>query len=161
MFGDFQTGCQIETLGHIQRLGEVGWREVLHRYFQLGPVCIVAIDAEDLLDSSRAENCEPRAGAVGAGHVHQRHLGLRTPGGHQRVEHAGQRGQVVVRDDDDVDVVIMIDVSDANEVATSPTALFFTPTNWDQPQDVTVSGVDDFRIDGDKTMAVWKGWKNV
>ena len=47
------------------------------------------------------------------------------------------------------DVVITVTVSDPSEVAVSVTTLIFTPSNWDQPQTVTATGIDDFLVDGD------------
>ena len=36
------------------------------------------------------------------------------------------------------------------EISISPSSLFFTPSNWDTPQTVTVTGIDDEIIDGIK-----------
>jgi len=46
---------------------------------------------------------------------------------------------------------VTIDLSSSNpaEGAVEPTALVFTEENWDTPQTVTVTGVDDFDFDGD------------
>jgi endonuclease V-like protein UPF0215 family len=43
------------------------------------------------------------------------------------------------------------------EAMVSPTVLTFAPSEWDQPQTVTVTGVDDPRIDGDQTTLVTVG----
>jgi hypothetical protein len=48
---------------------------------------------------------EPIASAVRAAHVDQRHPIVRAPGPDQRVERGRQRRQIVVRDDDDLDIV--------------------------------------------------------
>ena len=48
------------------------------------------------------------------------------------------------------DVTIPVSSSDPSEGAVSVSSLTFTPTNWIQPQIVTVTGVDDaVAIDGD------------
>jgi hypothetical protein len=46
------------------------------------------------------------------------------------------------------DVVISVDVSDATEAAVDRAALAFTPADWDQPQTVTITAVDDPTVDG-------------
>lgn len=47
------------------------------------------------------------------------------------------------------DVVLDISSSDLSEGTVSPASLTFTGANWDSVQTVTVTGVDDFSIDGD------------
>lgn len=47
------------------------------------------------------------------------------------------------------DVVIGILAADGTEMSISRRRLTFTPGNWNIPQTVTVTGVDDFIIDGD------------
>ncbi|MEP3479703.1 MAG: S8 family serine peptidase [Fuerstiella sp.] len=47
-------------------------------------------------------------------------------------------------------VVLDVAVSDETEVSVDQTQLLFTPTNWQIPQTVTVSGVLDFEEDGDQ-----------
>ena len=49
----------------------------------------------------------------------------------------------------DSDVVIDLSTSDSTEATVSLTSLTFTPTNWNTPQTVTVTGVNDTIIDGD------------
>lgn len=46
------------------------------------------------------------------------------------------------------DVIMVLSSSDASEGAVSPTSLTFTLSNWNTPQIVTVSGVDDSSADG-------------
>ena len=46
------------------------------------------------------------------------------------------------------DVTINVSSSDTTEGTVSPPGLTFTVDNWDQPQTVTVSGVDDPDVDG-------------
>lgn len=48
-------------------------------------------------------------------------------------------------------VNISVATSDATEFSRSTTSLVFTPDNWNQPQTVTVSGVDDSVLDGLQT----------
>jgi hypothetical protein len=47
------------------------------------------------------------------------------------------------------DVVLLVTSGDTGEVTVSPAELTFTPADWDVPQVVTVTGVDDFIDDGD------------
>jgi uncharacterized delta-60 repeat protein len=47
------------------------------------------------------------------------------------------------------DVTIPLSSSDPGEGTVSPTSLTFTPSNWNLPQTVTITGVDDALIDGD------------
>jgi Putative Ig domain len=47
------------------------------------------------------------------------------------------------------DVTIGLSSSDTGEGAVSPASLTFTPTNWNVPQTVTVTGINDGYIDGD------------
>ena len=46
-------------------------------------------------------------------------------------------------------VTVTIDDGGATEGRAGPRTLSFTPENWNQPQAVTVNGVDDTRVDGD------------
>ena len=46
-------------------------------------------------------------------------------------------------------VAIALTSSDTGEVTQSPEFLLFTPENWDTPQSVTATGVDDWLADGD------------
>jgi glutamine cyclotransferase len=54
-------------------------------------------------------------------------------------------------------VLIAVSSSDTTECAVSPAALSFTPTNWNMPKMVTVTGVDDFADDGDRTCTIVLG----
>jgi len=47
------------------------------------------------------------------------------------------------------DVVLDVSSSDESEGSASPSALTFTPENWDTKQSVTVTGTDDADADGD------------
>ena len=49
----------------------------------------------------------------------------------------------------DSEVAVAISVTDSTELAVSTNAVKFDKNNWNIPQSVTVSGVDDYLIDGD------------
>ena len=51
-------------------------------------------------------------------------------------------------------VIITVDSSDVGEATVSSTSLTFTPSNWNNPQAVTVTGVDDGLSDGDQTSTI-------
>ena len=52
------------------------------------------------------------------------------------------------------DVVVSVVSSDLSEVVVSSSLLTFTPSNWDTPQAVVVSGVNDGLSDGDQAVDV-------
>lgn len=52
------------------------------------------------------------------------------------------------------DVTIGLTCSDLSEAAVAPASLTFTTANWETPQVVTVTGVDDLVADGDKVYSV-------
>ena len=52
------------------------------------------------------------------------------------------------------DVVVSVVSSDLSEVVVSSSLLTFTPSNWDTPQTVVVSGVNDGLSDGDQAVDV-------
>ncbi len=54
-------------------------------------------------------------------------------------------------------VTIMVSSDDTTEVEAQPSTLIFTTTNWDQHQEVTVTGVDDDLVDGDMTTTITLG----
>ena len=67
----------------------------------------------------------------------------------------GNRNFVVVLNAQPQSVVVFSIVSgDASEATVSTANLTFTPANWNQPQTVTVSGVDDGLTDGDQSLNV-------
>ena len=47
------------------------------------------------------------------------------------------------------DVTVALASSDKTEMSVKPASMTFTPENWDQPQKITVTGLDDVVIDGD------------
>ncbi len=55
------------------------------------------------------------------------------------------------------DVVVGLSTSDESEGTVSPDSLTFTTENWNAPQTVTVTGVDDNELDGDVTYMVLTG----
>src|SRR5262249_27756944 len=54
----------------------------------------------------------------------------------------------------DADVAIALASDHAAEGAASPASLTFTAANWNLPQTVTVTGADDFVVDGDQPYAI-------
>ena len=55
------------------------------------------------------------------------------------------------------DVFITLTSSDLTEGTVSPSSVRFTPTNWNAPQTVTVTGVDDPVADGDQLYTIVTG----
>lgn len=51
-------------------------------------------------------------------------------------------------------VVLNISSGDTTEATVSPNTVTFTPSNWDQPQAVTVTGIDDVLVDGSQTTSI-------
>jgi len=52
------------------------------------------------------------------------------------------------------DVVVSVVSSDVSEATVSASTLTFTPSSWDTPQTVTVTGVNDGLSDGDQVVDV-------
>ena len=52
------------------------------------------------------------------------------------------------------DVVLSVVSNDTGEATVSPATLTFTSANWDTPQTITVTGVDDDLVDGTQTSTV-------
>ncbi|MBN1774136.1 MAG: Ig-like domain-containing protein, partial [Deltaproteobacteria bacterium] len=61
---------------------------------------------------------------------------------------------VVLNTQPTADVTIGLTSGDETEGTVSPTSLVFTDANWDAPQTVTVTGVDDDLVDGDQPYGV-------
>ncbi len=55
------------------------------------------------------------------------------------------------------DVTIPLFSSDATEGTVSPSTITFTPANWNTPQTVTITGVDDVAADGNVTYLITIG----
>ncbi|MEM8678911.1 MAG: GEVED domain-containing protein, partial [Planctomycetota bacterium] len=51
-------------------------------------------------------------------------------------------------------VQIVVSSSDTTELIVSPVAITFTPSNWNTPQTVTATGVEDGLVDGDQVSSV-------
>jgi hypothetical protein len=56
---------------------------------------------------------------------------------------------VVLTTQPTADVTIGLSTSDITEGAVSPASITFTSANWNTPQTVTITGVNDFLDDGD------------
>ena len=54
----------------------------------------------------------------------------------------------------DSDVVIDISSLTVGEISYTPSFLTFTPSNWNTTQTITITGIDDNRIDGDTETTV-------
>ncbi|MEM7415427.1 MAG: hypothetical protein AAF389_08020 [Gemmatimonadota bacterium] len=52
------------------------------------------------------------------------------------------------------DVVFTVTSSDTDEATVTPGTLTFTNANWDTPQSVTVTGIDDVLVDGSQTSVI-------
>jgi hypothetical protein len=61
---------------------------------------------------------------------------------------------VVLTSQPTAEVTISISSGDEGEATVSPSTLTFTTGNWDTPQTVTVTGVDDTNIDGTQTVTI-------
>ena len=81
---------------------------------------------------------------------------IRRPSGALQVsETAGTETFTVVLDaQPDEPVNVNVNSSDPSEVAVAQTQLQFNPDNWDQPQTVTVIGIDDLDHDGDQVTEI-------
>ncbi len=60
----------------------------------------------------------------------------------------------VLRTQPSDDVTFTIKSKDTSEGIVSPSSLIFTNVNWDAPQTVTVTGVDDAIVDGDQVFKI-------
>jgi hypothetical protein len=83
-------------------------------------------------------------------------ISIEESGGSTRVtESGGTDTFTVVLDSQPTNpVVLTVTSSDTGEATVSPTTLTFTPSNWSQPQTVTVAGVNDLLPDGDQVVPV-------
>jgi len=61
---------------------------------------------------------------------------------------------VVLRDRPLTNVTLSVTSTDTGEVSVDKSTLTFTPMNWDQPQTVIVTGVDEPTVDGDQVIPV-------
>jgi len=78
------------------------------------------------------------------------------------VTEAGGTGTftVVLASQPTSDVSIGLSSSDTSEGMVSPASLIFTPANWNTPQTVTVTGVDDSDVDGDIDFTIYTALAN-
>ena len=76
--------------------------------------------------------------------------------GETRVSETGTSDSftVVLDHEPSTDVVIAITGGDTEEAVVNEDALTFTPDNWDQPQSVTVTGINDSVVDGTQTISI-------
>ena len=72
------------------------------------------------------------------------------------VSEAGTTASITVQLDSQPtsNVVISVTSADTGEVTVSTTQLTFTSSNWNTPQTVTLTGVDETSVDGDQSTAV-------
>jgi len=61
---------------------------------------------------------------------------------------------VVLNTQPSSDVVINVSSGDTGEATVGPATLTFTSLNWDTPQSVTVTGVNDVEVDGSQTTTI-------
>jgi autotransporter-associated beta strand protein len=61
---------------------------------------------------------------------------------------------VVLTAQPETHVTLTVSGSDASEATVSPAVLVFSPEDWDSPQTVTITGVDDFERDGDQESVI-------
>ncbi len=61
---------------------------------------------------------------------------------------------VVLNTQPTADVTVDLSSSDTTEGTVSPSSLTFTSLNWNIPRTVTVTGVDDFLVDGDVSYSI-------
>ena len=64
---------------------------------------------------------------------------------------------VVLNTQPTADVIISLTSSDTSEGTVSPASLTFTPANWNTPQTVTITAVDDALVDGDISYTIQTG----
>jgi len=64
---------------------------------------------------------------------------------------------VVLESEPAADVTIELESSNLNEATVSPQTITFTPADWDTPQTVTATGVDDAVDDGNQSLSVLIG----
>lgn len=78
-----------------------------------------------------------------------------TEGNTQVAESGATDTFIVVLDAEPLsDVVISVTSGDTDEASVDESSLTFTPDTWDDAQTVTVTGVDDFVLDGDQTTSI-------
>ena len=61
---------------------------------------------------------------------------------------------VVLNSEPTADVMIAVSSNRPGEATASPESLLFTAADWDVPQEVTITGVDDDKMDGQQTFVI-------
>ena len=74
-------------------------------------------------------------------------------GGSTQVDESGTTDAITVtlKNESSANVVVLISTSDPGEAELNPGILTFTPANWNVPQTIIVTGVDDDLIDGSQS----------
>ena len=74
-------------------------------------------------------------------------------GGSTQVDESGTTDAITVtlKNESSANVVVLISTSDPGEAEINPGILTFTPANWNVPQTIIVTGVDDDLIDGSQS----------
>jgi hypothetical protein len=110
----------------------------------LGEVCTVTINRADVQDTEGARLLDSYAFSFTTGTPLVPGVTVTESGGATAVTEGGNTDtyQVVLDSPPTGDVLISIDSGD-NQLTTSPDNLTFTSANWDTPQTVTVTAVDD------------------
>ncbi len=62
--------------------------------------------------------------------------------------------EVLLQSRPEASVLIPLRTSQPNEISINPEAIIIQPENWDQPQQVTIQGLDDERLDGSQFFLV-------
>ena len=77
-------------------------------------------------------------------------------GGSTQVDESGTTDAITVtlKNEPSANVVVLISTSDPGEAEINPGILTFTPANWNVPQTIIVTGVDDDLIDGSQSSVV-------
>ncbi len=65
--------------------------------------------------------------------------------------------QIVLNKIPTADVTLPISLSSTTRSGVSPSSLSFTTTNWDTPQTVTITGVDNMVVEGNKDISLYVG----
>ena len=77
---------------------------------------------------------------------------METGGGTQVTEESTDTFSVSLTAEPLAEVMLNVVSDDTDEVTVDVVPLTFTPANWNQPQTVTVSGVQDHTVDGDQSV---------
>ncbi len=83
-------------------------------------------------------------------------ISVSPPNGLATTESGGSDSfELVLNTEPTADVTIGIDSSNTDEGTVDPLSLTFTPLDWDTPQSVTITGVDDSVVDDDVEYQIW------